>query len=76
MTGLVSELTHDLPSTPEGVRRFVNDSIREKAERLLSDPSTIYEFVCECGDLGCRKFIPMTLAQYDRSRERPVLAHA
>lgn len=34
-----------------GVRRFVNDSIKETAERFGDHSTAVYDFLCECGDL-------------------------
>lgn len=65
----------ELPPDAQRLRRFVNEQIRERAERLQSDPSTTFEFVCECGDLRCRQSVRMTLCRYDRSRLGSVLGH-
>jgi hypothetical protein len=57
------------------VRRFVNDSIRDTAERFGGDSETVYDFVCECGDLRCRQLVSLTLAEYDESEAGSVQTH-
>jgi hypothetical protein len=57
------------------VRRFVNDTIRDTAMRFGDDPAAVYEFVCECGSLGCRAQVKLTLAEYEASEPGSVRAH-
>ena len=56
------------------VRRFVNDEIASVAARW-GDQETEFEFICECGDLSCRVFLKMTLADYHESTPGSVIAH-
>ena len=56
------------------VRRLVNDEILDAATRF-GDGSTLFEFVCECGDLKCRVFVSMTLADYRESTPGSVVGH-
>jgi len=60
-----------------GTFRHVNDSIRQLA--VGGGPATdTWEFFCECGDLGCRMLVSLTLSEFDRTREtsppQPILA--
>jgi hypothetical protein len=57
------------------VRRFVNDSIKDTAERFGGDSATIFDFLCECGDLRCRQVVKLTPAEYDESEAGSVRAH-
>ena len=57
------------------VRRFANDSIRDVARRCGADPETVYEFMCECGDLRCRQLVLLTVAAYDASEPGSVRHH-
>jgi len=57
------------------VRRFVNDSIKDTAERFGADSASTYEFVCECGDLRCRQLVKLTLAEYNEADAGSVRAH-
>jgi hypothetical protein len=41
----------------------------------LDDGSSMFEFVCECGDLKCRTLVEMTLADYRRSTPGSVVGH-
>ena len=73
-------ITGSLPSDERftcavDVRRFVNDSIKDTAQRLGGDSATVYEFVCECGDLRCWQLVRLTLAEYDGSDAGFVRAH-
>ncbi len=56
------------------VRRLVNDEILEISTRL-DDGSAMFEFICECGDLRCRAFAKMTLADYRASTPGSVVGH-
>ena len=69
------------PTAPPGaesvvsVRRFVNDEIAHVATRLDPDDMTHYEFVCECGDLGCQRTATLTVAEYHASPPGSVVCH-
>ena len=56
------------------VRRFVNDEIARVAARW-GDEGTEFEFICECGDLSCRVFLQLTLADYHARSPGSVIAH-
>jgi hypothetical protein len=58
-----------------GQRRFANDSIRDMAVRQQRDASAIYDFLCECGDLGCRQLVELTLTDYAALPPGSVLGH-
>ena len=53
---------------------MVNGQIAETARRL-DDGGGEFEFICECGDLNCRQFVAMTVAQYRDSQPGSVVAH-
>lgn len=57
------------------VRRFVNDEIAAAARKFDGGDRTVFEFMCECGDLDCRALIALTLAEYDVSAPGAVVAH-
>jgi len=57
------------------VRRFANETIKDTAQRFGDDSATVYEFLCECGDLRCRELVKLTLAEYDESDAGFVRAH-
>jgi hypothetical protein len=63
-------------TSPDSARtlRHVNDSIRDLAERSLSEES--WEFLCECDDLGCLELVELTLTEFDAHRDgdAPILA--
>ena len=67
--------TDELFVTVVDVRRLANDSIRDTALRFGDDSATVYEFLCECGDLGCPQLVELTLAEYEESRVGLVRAH-
>jgi len=50
------------------VRRYVNESIRAAAIRL-GDEFAMWEFMCECGDLGCNETVVLPLSAFDRASE-------
>ena len=52
--------------------REVNERIDDVA-RQLGGEDTTYEFVCECSDANCVARVPLTLAQYEWLRARPLL---
>ena len=70
----------DPPNAPSGraaavsLRRLVNDEILNTATRF-DDGSTLFVFVCECGDLTCLGLVNMTLAQYRATRPGSVVGH-
>lgn len=58
-----------------GTRRLLNDSIAKSAERLDGSDGSSFGFLCECGDVGCKHLVHLTIEQY-RDRSGPLLAHA
>lgn len=58
------------------VRRLVNDEIARVAARLDGDDGSVFDFLCECGDLRCRGIARMTLADYRASSPGSVVGHA
>lgn len=56
------------------VRRLVNDAIADAAE-WFDEGATVFEFLCECGDLGCRRFVRTTLADYRASTPGSIVCH-
>ena len=56
------------------VRRLVNDEILVAATRF-DDGSTLFEFLCECGQLKCRGLVKTTLADYRVSKPGSVVGH-
>jgi hypothetical protein len=46
-------------------RRFVNDAIRDDARRFKDDPTLVFQFHCECGDVRCRRLVRLTMAEYE-----------
>jgi hypothetical protein len=67
--------TDDLFASAVDVRRLANDTIRDTALRFGDDSATVYEFLCECGDLACLQLVELTLAEYEESRAGLVRAH-
>jgi hypothetical protein len=57
------------------IRRFVNDEIYRVASRLTSDSGDEFEFVCECGQLACTRFVSKRLADFEQSKPGSVVAH-
>lgn len=57
------------------IRRIVNDSVAEVAERLDDEGGSVFEFICECGDLSCGGRVKMTLADYSTHEPGSVVAH-
>jgi hypothetical protein len=61
------------------IRRFVNDEIYRVARDLdrvpNRDSADEFEFVCECGQLACTKFVSMRLADFEQSKPGSVVAH-
>lgn len=62
-------------SAATSVRRFANDSVAEIAERLDDGDGSAFEFICECGDLGCREMVAMTLTEYRTRKPGSVVGH-
>ena len=58
------------------VRRLVNDEIARVAARLDGDDGSVFDFLCECGDLRCRGIVQMTLSDYRASGAGSVIGHA
>jgi hypothetical protein len=57
------------------IRRFVNDEVAQVASRLDGNDGSSFEFVCECGELGCHAVVKMTLAQYRSAQRGSILGH-
>lgn len=57
------------------VRRFVNDEIAETAARFDAGDGSVFEFVCECGDLSCNGLVELTLSEYAASSPGSVVGH-
>jgi hypothetical protein len=57
------------------VRRLVNESIHDTAKRLDGSGDTAFDFVCECGDLQCKRIVALSLAEYEQRRPGTVVAH-
>jgi hypothetical protein len=43
--------------------------------RFGDDSAAVYEYVSECGSLGCRAQVKLTLAEYEASEPGSVRAH-
>jgi hypothetical protein len=56
------------------LRRAVNWEIWALAVRSGAG-SSLYEFVCECGDEGCDGVVPMTAAEFVDTAPGQVRAH-
>jgi hypothetical protein len=49
-------------------------SLNEKVEQIARSHGTdqhVYEFMCECSNLGCDLRLRLTLAEYERARSDP-----
>ena len=55
------------------IRRYVNEEIARVGERF--DVSAEYEFLCECGDLGCELRVTMTVGRYRATAPGSVVGH-
>ena len=68
----------DERSSHSTARAETNRNIRMAVKRFdLSDRETeTWDFLCECGDDRCERWIALTLAEYEALRERdePILA--
>ena len=58
------------------IRRVVNDEIALVASRMDGNDGSVFDFVCECGDLKCQGMVRMTLADYRMSTPGSVVGHA
>lgn len=58
------------------VRRYVNDEIARVGGRFDAEKSSEFEFLCECGSLGCRAVVKLTLAEYGVTSPGSVVGHA
>ncbi|HST15597.1 MAG TPA: hypothetical protein VLJ44_12190 [Gaiellaceae bacterium] len=58
-----------------GVRRYVNDEIARVGTQFDVGETTAFEFLCECGRLGCDGLVRLTLAEYQGSAPGSVIAH-
>jgi hypothetical protein len=78
-TGLYNSNSNDrvASSSQATMVRKVNERIRELAG---TDGKEAWEFLCECGTPDCRRFLTLTLGEYDGLRgatsAAPILAHA
>jgi hypothetical protein len=54
----------------EALFREVNERVQEVSE---SRATLTTDFVCECGDAGCTKTIPLRDEEYERVRADPLL---
>jgi hypothetical protein len=57
------------------VRRYVNDEIARIGARVDAGETTAFEFLCECGRLGCDGLVTLTLADYAERAPGTVVAH-
>ena len=68
----------DERSSRSTARAETNRNIRMAVKRFgLSDLETeTWDFLCECGDDGCERWITLTLAEYEalRGNDEPILA--
>jgi rubrerythrin len=69
----------DGPGMPlPGLLARVNARIRELAGSQLGGggPEEEWGFRCECGEMACREFVPLSLAEYEahRDADRPILS--
>ncbi len=48
------------------LRRVMNDAIRAGARRF-GRPGDVCQFICECDDPACDRYVWMPLAQYETS---------
>jgi hypothetical protein len=46
-----------------------------RAAERFDDGTTVFQFLCECGDLTCRTLVKMTLADYRASTPGSVAGH-
>ncbi|MBA3841928.1 MAG: hypothetical protein H0X39_04805 [Actinobacteria bacterium] len=53
----------------------MNDEIASVAARW-GDEGAEFEFICECGELRCGRFLKLTLADYRASAPGSVIGHA
>ena len=49
----------------QSVRRLANRSIRDQAADLRAPDHEFADFMCECGDLGCRELVTLRLSDFD-----------
>jgi hypothetical protein len=52
--------------------REINERL-EGGLRQLPDDGAPADFVCECGDVNCAATVPVTLDEYERVRQDPLL---
>lgn len=53
--------------------RAINDRVERDLERVVDDPDELIPFVCECALRTCNATIELSLAEYERVREQPIL---
>ena len=51
------------------VRRLANRAIRDHAAELRVPDHEFVDFMCECGDLGCREVVVLRLRDFDELSE-------
>ena len=73
--GSISRPTGPGAHSAVSLRRFVNDEIAQVATRLDPDDRKQYEFICECGDLGCALTATLSVAEYHASPPGSVIGH-
>jgi len=52
--------------------REINDRLRDGLRTLPVDGSPV-EFICECGHAACAEHVALTLDEYERVRQDPLL---
>jgi len=71
-----TEVTANGRGEVAAMRRLLNDSIAEVAERFDDEGEEIFfDFHCECEDLSCTRVVEFTVVQYRCARFWPVVAH-
>ena len=55
-----------------GLLGEVNRNIRDLAAKVDPHDSSMWEFVCECGEDGCKERVALPLARYDHFRDADV----
>jgi hypothetical protein len=53
-------------NAPVEVNALIRDFL---AQTVAPDDRSVWEFVCECGQPGCREHVTLTLAHYDQAQD-------
>ena len=53
-------------NAPVEVNALIRDFL---AQTVAPDDRSVWEFVCECGQPGCREHVTLTLARYDQAQD-------